>query len=326
MKNIKIGVKLIGSFIFMSMIAITIGIGSATAVRMVNESVEDLAKGALPTLQAMSQLSESQNIVMSSLKGLANPLQTDAGQRKIELDAIAETWKNADAAVAAHDALDMHADEKVPWEQMMVKWNRWKKDALALYDLQAQREDLMKSGAASDDPRFTEIAVMSMDSLSAIAGSFTATSAALDELQESELTEAGKTEADAKGMVLTTRIVIAVIATAGAILALLLGILITRSIRNPITQALNASNRLAEGDLTGRITSSGRDETGLLLEAMGNMMEKLSPAALPRRHRAGNLRRGVFLLDRGDVRQYQAELGQCAYHGEDRPQVGGGRA
>jgi methyl-accepting chemotaxis protein len=133
----------------------------------------------------------------------------------------------------------------------------------------------VKSGAAPDDPRFTEIAAKSMDSLRAITGSFRASSAALDELQNSELAEAGETKATAARNVQTTRIVIIILATAGAILALVLGIFMTRDIRKPITQALNASNRLAEGDLTGRIISPSRDEPGLLLSAMGNMLEKL---------------------------------------------------
>jgi len=52
--------------------------------------------------------------------------------------------------------------------------------------------------------------------------------------------------------------------------------LVTRSITQPLNVALGVANRLAEGDLTVRIESTSRDEVGLLLNAMSNMVDKLS--------------------------------------------------
>jgi methyl-accepting chemotaxis protein len=62
------------------------------------------------------------------------------------------------------------------------------------------------------------------------------------------------------------------------LVALLLGIgfLISRSITNPVNQALNVANRLAAGDLTVRINNPAKDETGQMLQAMSNMIAKLS--------------------------------------------------
>jgi len=64
-----------------------------------------------------------------------------------------------------------------------------------------------------------------------------------------------------------------------AVLAVVLGSLIsyfvTRSITRPLFAALQASNRLAAGDLTLHIESKGADETGQLLSSMKNMVEKL---------------------------------------------------
>jgi methyl-accepting chemotaxis protein len=62
------------------------------------------------------------------------------------------------------------------------------------------------------------------------------------------------------------------------LVVLLLGIafLISRSITNPVNQALNVVNRLAAGDLTVRIDNPSKDETGQMLQAMSNMITKLS--------------------------------------------------
>ena len=51
---------------------------------------------------------------------------------------------------------------------------------------------------------------------------------------------------------------------------------VTRSITGPLNIALNVSNQLAEGDLTANIEVTSKDETGQLLAAMQNMVNKLS--------------------------------------------------
>ena len=63
-----------------------------------------------------------------------------------------------------------------------------------------------------------------------------------------------------------------VIATA---LTLLFAWLLTRSITAPISQALDAAEEIAEGDLTRPIKVDGNDEAGRLLAAMAKMQDKL---------------------------------------------------
>jgi methyl-accepting chemotaxis protein len=60
------------------------------------------------------------------------------------------------------------------------------------------------------------------------------------------------------------------------LVALLLGAWLTRSITRPLNEAVQVANRLAEGDLTPTIAATSKDETGQLLQAMGNMVTRLS--------------------------------------------------
>ncbi|MFZ5511823.1 MAG: methyl-accepting chemotaxis protein [Pseudomonadota bacterium] len=63
---------------------------------------------------------------------------------------------------------------------------------------------------------------------------------------------------------------------AAFIFAVGIAIWIVRSITGPLQEAVGIANSLSEGDLAVRIEVKSRDETGLLLEAMKNMVEKLS--------------------------------------------------
>ena len=62
----------------------------------------------------------------------------------------------------------------------------------------------------------------------------------------------------------------------GVLLGIALGYFISRSVTLPLNKAKDAANRLAQGDLTVRIESTAKDETGQLLQAMQAMIAKLS--------------------------------------------------
>ncbi|HJV33497.1 HAMP domain-containing methyl-accepting chemotaxis protein [Geomonas sp.] len=61
----------------------------------------------------------------------------------------------------------------------------------------------------------------------------------------------------------------------GMVLAVGLGLLIARFITTPLSRAVEAANRLAEGDLSVDITVNSRDESGQVLHAMRNMVKSL---------------------------------------------------
>ena len=61
-----------------------------------------------------------------------------------------------------------------------------------------------------------------------------------------------------------------------ALVLLIIGMLITRLIRNPLRDAVNVARTVASGDLTSDIRINSTDETGQLLQALKNMNESLA--------------------------------------------------
>ena len=78
-----------------------------------------------------------------------------------------------------------------------------------------------------------------------------------------------------------------------AVIAALSGIAIafavTRAITKPLSDAVSVANQLAEGNLNARIEVNSSDETGRLLSAMKNMVQKLSQIITEVRSAADNL-------------------------------------
>ncbi|RJF91836.1 methyl-accepting chemotaxis protein [Noviherbaspirillum saxi] len=74
------------------------------------------------------------------------------------------------------------------------------------------------------------------------------------------------------------RSVIVMIALAGGacVLAVMIGLFVTRSITRPLRQAVELAKRVAAGDLTATIEVTSQDETGMLVQSLKEMNESLA--------------------------------------------------
>ena len=98
---------------------------------------------------------------------------------------------------------------------------------------------------------------------------------ALEELERLADVEVTKSIEHAQTVRASGRNVLVIVSVLCLLLAITLGILITRSITNPLQYAVEISNRLGGGDLTMAIEVGSKDETGQLLNAMKNMVTNL---------------------------------------------------
>ena len=87
-----------------------------------------------------------------------------------------------------------------------------------------------------------------------------------------QTSEINRTAAEQYSNAVTLVIGLLLAATA---LTLICALLLTRSIVKPIDEALQAAERIAEGDLTRSIHAEGQDEAARLLKAMAKMQNKL---------------------------------------------------
>lgn len=99
---------------------------------------------------------------------------------------------------------------------------------------------------------------------------------------------------------------------AGIILAIGLGYILSLSITRPLGQAVEASNRLSNGDLTINIESADKDETGQLLMSMKNMIEKLREIVVDVKSASDNVASGSQQLSSGSEEMSQGASEQAS--------------
>ncbi|MDA8242256.1 MAG: methyl-accepting chemotaxis protein [Nitrospiraceae bacterium] len=96
------------------------------------------------------------------------------------------------------------------------------------------------------------------------------------------------------------------------LLGVLMSLLITRSIVVPVREAVTAADSLAAGDLTKDIKVNSKDETGQLLIAMKNMMEKLRMVVADVKSAADNVASGSQELSSSSEEMSQGATEQAS--------------
>lgn len=100
--------------------------------------------------------------------------------------------------------------------------------------------------------------------------------ATLDEISQIKMNNGKQAYAQSAAIYTSSRLYMILMVLGGVGLGLGLGIIVSRNITKPLAVAVDAANKLADGDLTVKLEATSRDEVGQLVNAFSNMVKKIS--------------------------------------------------
>ncbi len=258
LNNMNIGTKLISGFVVVALIAGVIGTVGIRKIQQLNDADTLLyEKITVPTAHLLGISSGFQRIRVNVLYVLRS---TSRGEKEKFIHSIKGLQENIDKEASLFEKTILTEEG----HKMFADFNRERVNYYALMDrlLQYSLADNAKEiQALLDSGQFAKI-----------AGEFGDT---IDKLVEAKLKQGRLTsESNAAVSANASRLMIS-FAIAGVLLAIGMGLFISRAITRPIGEAVNVANCLANGDLTISVVAKSRDETGQMMRALGNMVEKL---------------------------------------------------
>jgi methyl-accepting chemotaxis protein len=271
-KNIKIGGRLgLGfSLVVILLIAVaTIGItrmngmNSITAKIINNDWVKAQLASEIEVTANDNAKTNMQLFVVTDKQAIAKLLEHIADNRKKVTDDMTQI-----------EGLIYLAEDKA--KLAAIKEAR-KANASALDKVMKLLLDEGKREAAAE--------VMMTEALPALA----AYSKAVHEMAEFQKAIVDNSGKDAEATYEGARELMVTLSIAAVLLSLGIAVWITISITKPLGVAVSVANQLAEGDLTAKIQVKSSDETGMLLAAMQNMVDKLSQVIADVSNAAKNL-------------------------------------
>lgn len=255
---------------------------------------------------------ESRQVAEESLPSLMSAYELDLALTELteNLTDVAATH-NAEGFKGAEEALASAKGEIAKYREMFRREN----DAAALKeleDLERSLEKFHKDGVVMAKVFVEKGLEAGKPLMEAFDREHEVIIVAVEKLQKAQVDEALSNSRDSAAAVTQVTLVLLGLSAAAVIIGLLISYLINRSITVPLARAMEVSNRLAEGDLTVDINVDRTDETGRLLTAMAEMVEKLKMVVVDVKSASDNVAAGSQELSSSSEEMSQGATEQAA--------------
>ncbi|MFA0997085.1 MULTISPECIES: methyl-accepting chemotaxis protein [Pseudomonas syringae group] len=269
--DLKISTKLITSFLVVLLLTAAMGVFAIIQLGQVNQAAQDIKENWMPSMRAASGMRfYAANYRLKENRHIA----ADAAPEKAQMEQeAAEARSQFETRLATYDKLIISDQDRQMFSAVSASWSAYLKVSTNLFELSRQGQETEARALLRGESKlhFDEVT---------------------SQLQKMvELNDAGATAAGDKGSQLyeTARISIIVVLITALLVGLGLALFIARIISRPLKEAATAAEQLAEGNLNAYIGHGSKDETGMVLNAMRNMVGKLAHIIGEVRNAADNL-------------------------------------
>ena len=270
-KNLKIGIRLGVGFGLVLTLLIVVSSIAYQRLGVLNGGIDDLLRDKFPkTVQANDIINEV-NVVARITRNAILATTTEAA--RAELGRIAASSKIISERMEKLEKTVI-SDEGRRILQGVVETRK------------AYVAELGKLIELTNSGRRDEATALLMGNMTKAQDDYLKSVTQLIDYQEELMTKSGEA---ADKMAASSQTLILAISLAAIVMALAFAWWITRSITRPVRTAVEVAERLADGDLTVRIENDSKDEVGVLMNAMQNMIGKLTQIISEVRTAADNL-------------------------------------
>ncbi|MBU1393071.1 MAG: methyl-accepting chemotaxis protein [Gammaproteobacteria bacterium] len=257
LRQIKIGSRLITAFGLLGLVLLLQGLMSLQTMSSMRASSEEIEKNTLPTLVTLSSI--NLNVMRARVFTFRLLLADSAAERDKGLETLRQIRENIETDQKAYEPLI-----SLPGEQALYQ------DFSHNLELYLQNQDQMISKLQAND---TTEAKRIMDEVMTLqADKITKTLISIGDLNTEYAGKQGELTAQAYE---ESKLLNSVVIIASLIAAFIVATLLTRSIVQPMKEAVDISVTVASGDLTQKISADGEDETSQLMQALAKMQQNL---------------------------------------------------
>ncbi len=245
--DLKISAKLFTGFITLLLLTTFLGIFSITQLARVNESTFDLGTNWMPSVNAGMGIKERlSRLRTQEMQMVLSDTEDEVSKYQARFkDYVGELKKYE----ADYTALITEQEEKKIFAEYTALWGAYaaESDKLAALAKEGKSKEA-REVLRGESSRLNAEMLKHMDSL---------------------------VKADVDGGTAAYQLSEKIYASSRTLIALVLAYVIARVVARPLQQALKVAQTVASGDLTSKIVSNSRDETGQLLEALKEMNASL---------------------------------------------------
>jgi methyl-accepting chemotaxis protein len=256
-KNVKISTRLTLAIAVVVLITLIISVLSYTRMGLMNRNTTKIVEDLYPKTEIAHNIINNVNQI--SLAARNSLLFVDNQMISNEIASIRDNQKKNSELIAKIEALTEPGTGKELVNNIKVSRQKFNASLDKLIDLGST------DGAAASQYLVSEFRGVNAEYLVNIDD--------LIKYQAELMTQGGNASAESYT---ASRNILIVMTVLSALLSVLFGFWIIRSITGPLHQAVEVASAVANGDLTQRIEVTSMDETGQLLKALEHMVGRLT--------------------------------------------------
>ena len=292
--NLKIGVRLGLGFGFILVMTANLTFVGISRMAAIKKDFNTVVKANNVKIAQASNMRGHLNDVARAVRNMV--IQKDPAFLQKQKEKIAEARKGEDEATSKLSALIVTEKAK----KLMDDINSSRETTRPLFN---KVVEMVASGHHEEAAKFL------LDDVQVAQDKWFAGIQAMIELQETQnqqLVDASEKSYDSAFQLMLT------MAVASILTGVCFGLLVTRSVTRPINEAVDVANSLAEGDLTVTVESKSKDETGLMMTALGQMVDKLKQVVSDVKCASDNVAAGSQQMSSGSEELSQGASEQAA--------------
>ncbi|BBP79829.1 methyl-accepting chemotaxis protein [Pseudomonas gingeri NCPPB 3146 = LMG 5327] len=257
LRTMNIAPRAFLGFAMIGALMLILGVFSLNQMSKIRAAAQEITANSVPSIKALDEFTQ----LTLRLRVLSYRLLTnrEPDTQAKTLDLLVQRNQQIDKARVVYEKLIAAPEERSIYEQYVQLLGQYR-----------QIEDRMKT--LSRNNQVTELANLLNSELLANSEQVNTVLNRLLDINTQQTNATNQQASDQYDSAFNLVVALLVLATG---LTLLFAWLLTRSITQPIAQALSAAEQIAEGDLTRPIQVDGTDEAGRLLQAMVKMQQKL---------------------------------------------------
>nr|WP_273825826.1 methyl-accepting chemotaxis protein [Pseudomonas asplenii] len=257
LRTMNIAPRAFLGFAIIGTLMLILGVCSLIQMSKIRAAAEQLTSNSVPSIKTLDEFTQlTLRLRVLSYRLLTNR-EPDIQAKTLEL--FAQRNQQIDSARAVYEKLIVSPEERAAYEQYGQLLGQYR-----------QIEERMKN--LSRNNQMAELTALLNSELLTNSEQINAVLNRLLEILNQQTNDNNQQAREQYDAAFNLVVILLLLATT---LTCLFAWLLTRSITQPIAQALNAAEHIAEGDLTHPIVVDGTDEAGRLLQAMLKMQQKL---------------------------------------------------
>jgi len=261
--NLKIGAKLILSFILVALIAAMVGIVGIVNLKQIEKSDKELYENMTVPIALLADISTDFQRIRVNLRDMI--IAEEIEEINSKMDRVNELRAGIDEKATEYEKLILSDAMRTAYDEFLQTRKNFSDQITVVYNLAKDNKDNEALGIAAEDGA---MGIASRAEQDAIA-----------KLVEMKINDAHKKANENEILAQKAMLIMIIIVAAAILLAIVIGLFLTKVITKPMKLLIGAADKLSVGDINVNVKSESKDETGMLLDAFAKMIANIEEQA-----------------------------------------------